>query len=1211
MKNIFTNIVLLALLIGTALHASSDPRPLGLIATEQTTTYNNYDDGWYKRGHTHIYSRDSSTGIVTDSTTGLMWQDDGNNTGTMNWTTAETTCDSYAGGGYTDWRLPTVEEFSPLVDASRSDPSIDTTVFQNTASNGYWSSTSYAPNTTKAWSVQFSSGVVYYNAKANSSYVRCVRGNSYPASSFSKSGNIVTDSTTNLQWQDDAIGGTMSWTTAITTCENLTLDGHTDWRLPNRNELQSIVDYSDASAPLIDGTFQSTASSYYWSSSTSTPLTANAWGVYFSDGGVSSGAKANSSYVRCVRDTIPAFSFTDLTGQNLSTTVESSDINLSALKNVNIPISISGTGCLYSINHGTFTDTNGTVSNEQNVTLKTTTSSSYFTEQNCTLTIGGVSDTWSVTTKLENPRPLGLIATGQTATYNNYDDGWYKRGHTHLYSRANDIVTDHTTGLMWRDDANASTTKNTWSDANTTCENMEFSGYNDWRLPTAEELSTLLDANRSSFPNIDPTFQNTASNYYWSSTTSAPYTATHAWGVYFNNGGVNSTNKTNSIYVRCVRGGSLPASSFSKSGNIVTDNTTGLQWQDDTAAATITKTWTNAISTCENLTLDGYSDWRLPNRNELQSIIDYSVATAPLIDSAFQNTASSLHYWSSTTRASGTSVALSVSFATGGGLYDNSAKTSSYYVGCVRDTIPAFSFTDLTSQTRDVNVTSNDFNLSALKNVNVAISISGVNCLYAINNGSFVDTNGTISNDQVVTLQTATASSYSTTTDCNLTIGGISDIWSVTTGTAPVVSSGGGGGGSTGSTPSSYSVSVGGGSGSLNYASNYSSSYVDGARVISSGSLSLTIPTDTSKPLVLSSGSGDATTTLKLPRDANVVLNRDGSFTIALSLSGGGSITLKGGGSDIALSVSNGVINSIAIPKGATIALSSTGAISSLFTLNTPYGIGVAHTLIDPVTNSITTTVAIDGRLYRFKSRSLGSSASIAIFQGEQPNRVRADDELFYGVKSTFTTSIAFILNEENNSTTITPNSSATFEERIYFNGERTITLVDGEASINRDRAMENMKQTSEYLFALDSYTQADNHDAESRYANNTLSLSQGWNLITSPIDEAIETNTLSNTTTWEYEKDTDTWKNPTTLISGKGYWVNSTQEQNIEINGSSYSLDSTNITEGWNLLGAGEEIIDGAINYDLLGVYVYRDYEWILNPVVIYRGEGFWGWRE
>ncbi len=123
---------------------------------------------------------------------------------------------------------------------------------------------------------------------------------------------------------------------------------------------------------------------------------------------------------------------------------------------------------------------------------------------------------------------------------------------------------------------------------------------------------------------------------------------------------------------------------FSRSGDIVIDTTTGLQWQDDATVATNTRTWTAAIDYCENqLTLGGYDDWRLPNKKELLSITDRSRYN-PAIDIAyFQNTALS-YYWSSTTLASfSPPSAWGVDFDTS--LWHGyDYKTASHYLRCVR-----------------------------------------------------------------------------------------------------------------------------------------------------------------------------------------------------------------------------------------------------------------------------------------------------------------------------------------------------------------------------------------------------------------------------------------------------------------------------------------------------------------------------------------------
>ena len=111
---------------------------------------------------------------------------------------------------------------------------------------------------------------------------------------------IVTDNSTKLQWQDNE-SVSKKWTDAIDYCEALTLGGYNDWRLPNLNELRSIVDRSKSN-PAIDSTFKNVVSYNDWSSSTVVGYEDHAWGVTFGDGNDRWYYKSNEGYVRCVRD---------------------------------------------------------------------------------------------------------------------------------------------------------------------------------------------------------------------------------------------------------------------------------------------------------------------------------------------------------------------------------------------------------------------------------------------------------------------------------------------------------------------------------------------------------------------------------------------------------------------------------------------------------------------------------------------------------------------------------------------------------------------------------------------------------------------------------------------------------------------------------------------------------------------------------------------
>ncbi|MDQ1343375.1 MAG: S-layer y protein [Patescibacteria group bacterium] len=96
-------------------------------------------------------------------------------------------------------------------------------------------------------------------------------------------------------------------------------------------------------------------------------------------------------------DTTPnAFSFTDVTGSEFSTIIESAAITVSG---INAASTISVTGGSYSVNGGSYTTATGTVNNGDTVKAKATTAAAYSTAVNVAVTIGGVSDTFTVTTK--------------------------------------------------------------------------------------------------------------------------------------------------------------------------------------------------------------------------------------------------------------------------------------------------------------------------------------------------------------------------------------------------------------------------------------------------------------------------------------------------------------------------------------------------------------------------------------------------------------------------------------------------------------------------------------------------------------------------------------------------------------------------------------------------------------------------------------------
>jgi len=117
---------------------------------------------------------DNGDGTVTDSGTGLVWQQAVPTT-TYAQTAALAYCAGLSLGGYTDWRLPSYVELLSIVDFSAYNPSINAAVFPGTPAGYFWSSTLYAGASGDAWNVYFVDGNAFNDVVSLAYYVRCVR----------------------------------------------------------------------------------------------------------------------------------------------------------------------------------------------------------------------------------------------------------------------------------------------------------------------------------------------------------------------------------------------------------------------------------------------------------------------------------------------------------------------------------------------------------------------------------------------------------------------------------------------------------------------------------------------------------------------------------------------------------------------------------------------------------------------------------------------------------------------------------------------------------------------------------------------------------------------------------------------------------------------------------------------------------------------------
>ncbi len=118
---------------------------------------------------------DNGDETVSDTATGLLWSRS-EQTASLTWREALAACENLSLAGYDDWRLPEIRELRSLVDISRQNPAIDTTVFPDTEhAVGHWSSSTRHGSPNFAWYVGFGSGTVYTLPKTEKARVRCVR----------------------------------------------------------------------------------------------------------------------------------------------------------------------------------------------------------------------------------------------------------------------------------------------------------------------------------------------------------------------------------------------------------------------------------------------------------------------------------------------------------------------------------------------------------------------------------------------------------------------------------------------------------------------------------------------------------------------------------------------------------------------------------------------------------------------------------------------------------------------------------------------------------------------------------------------------------------------------------------------------------------------------------------------------------------------------
>lgn len=259
-----------------------------------------------------------SWACVRDNVTGLMWEaktNDGVQGKDIAYTYAN--AEAYVATvnalptppcGYTDWRLPTPQELASQVDSSLSAGTVAVvTAFPEQKAAAYWSSLANKGDATRAWFVEFSVGLFGHQPKDGSDgtgHVRLVRSTvAPPATRYTANGDgTLIDHQTGLMWRECSDGLTgdkcasgaaqsHTWQDALQRVAAVNANpaglglGYGDWRLPNRNELGSIIDYSRRDPAIDTAKFVGVRAVGYWTSTPDASNPGRAWFVDMKDGG--------------------------------------------------------------------------------------------------------------------------------------------------------------------------------------------------------------------------------------------------------------------------------------------------------------------------------------------------------------------------------------------------------------------------------------------------------------------------------------------------------------------------------------------------------------------------------------------------------------------------------------------------------------------------------------------------------------------------------------------------------------------------------------------------------------------------------------------------------------------------------------------------------------------------------------------------------------
>lgn len=301
-----------------------------------------------------------------------------------------------------------------------------------------------------------------------------------------------------------------------------------------------------------------------------------------------------------------------------------------------------------------------------------------------------------------------LPDTGQNTSYTSIfgEDSDYLLNTPFFTLNGDGTVTDTITGLMWqKTDGGEMTVEN----AALYTASLTLANYTDWRLPNCHELISILNLDKSNPAHDTIYFTKTLAEYWWSSQ-SQINDVSKRWCLN-SGGGIGNHAKTETMsaggvkrfHVRAVRDINTPVilqNHFLNNGNgTTTDLVTNLMWKQLPSSDSLT--WDQALAFSESLVFSGYSDWRLPNIKELQSINDEGIINPSVSQTYFSGVTTS-KYWSSTSLPNQITKAWHLNTQFGITSYDE--KIRKLYFLCVRNGNITTSNSELWFSNQDVDL---------------------------------------------------------------------------------------------------------------------------------------------------------------------------------------------------------------------------------------------------------------------------------------------------------------------------------------------------------------------------------------------------------------------------------------------------------------------------------------------------------------------------